>query len=644
MVRSRHGIAMTPAERTRGGAWWRLWTGATRVHRRCADCGAALDVSQLMPGNRARCGGCGSVFVLCLDELSAADPAAKAANGNGAASVLMPPSLEAAAPLTESQAHQLLQKPPKRIGPYLIEREIARGGTAVVYCGRHETLFKPVAVKLLLPGMASSEEMGRRLLREALALARFRHPHIVPVLDGGATDEGLHYLVMEYVDGEDLSRLLTREKPMDWRRAFTLLAQVIEAIDFAHAHGVIHRDLKPGNILLEGDGQTAQIADFGLARDEQAHSRLTRTGVALGTPTYMPPEQATGSREHIDRCSDIYSLGAIAYEMLTGKPPFEGQTVMETLFKVVHHEPPAPRQLQPKIPREIEAIVQKAMQKDPSKRYASAYQMLGDVKACLAGELPPVAWAGRGSVLGRVLRRTGLSGWQAALVLLVLVLGLGWLAERGHAQNRFARALRDGRELLQDGKLDEADKRFEEALKLDPENPKVYEGRREVRRAREALQAAKERNSANGTAGPSKEAVNQELEKRFATMTPTERKAIVEGGPQKLSEFVTGVWESLKALGGDEGMIPAPRNSNDAQVSRLTVSAQAAGTKLTLRPATGGAALGPVQTAPATWALTPGVYALEVEAPDQPPRRVLLPVEARKPVKLKLDGEGKVIE
>src|SRR3712207_3156267 len=232
---------------------------------------------------------------------------------------------------------------------YEIDGEIGRGGMSVVYCGRDLRLNRPVAIKVLPPELAHDPAVRTRFMREAQTSALLAHPHIVPIYDVGER-EGIAYFVMGLVTGGNLATLLAREprQPIDEVRR--LLCEIADALAYAHARGVIHRDIKPDNILLDGETGRAIVTDFGIARAVEAGTRLTVTGIAVGTPTYMSPEQAVGERE-IDGRSDIYSLGVVAYQMLTGRVPFTAGNSMALLMKHVGERPRPIVELRPETPK-----------------------------------------------------------------------------------------------------------------------------------------------------------------------------------------------------------------------------------------------------------------------------------------------------
>src|SRR5688500_10021956 len=252
---------------------------------------------------------------------------------------------------------------------YRIERELGAGGMATVYLAHDLRHDRDVAIKVLHPDLGAA--LGaERFLSEIRTTARLQHPHILPLLDSGDA-EGLLYYVMPVVTGESLRARLERERQLPITDAVRLAREIASALDYAHRHGVIHRDVKPENVLLH-DGQ-AQVADFGIALAVQSAGtqRLTQTGLSLGTPQYMSPEQAMGERV-IDARADIYALGAVTYEMLTGEPPFTGVSVQAVVARLISEEP-RPLMVQRKsIPEHVEAAVLRALEKLPADRFASA--------------------------------------------------------------------------------------------------------------------------------------------------------------------------------------------------------------------------------------------------------------------------------
>src|SRR5437870_3171481 len=267
---------------------------------------------------------------------------------------------------------------PRRIASYTLLDQIGYGGMAVVYRARQETLDRTVAIKILSENMAASGEFMERFRREARTSANLRHPNVITVHDFGEDERGVPYLVLEYVEGATLADLM--DAGLDDDRIPDLLDQIAAGLDYAHARGVIHRDIKPGNVLLTSDGR-AVLADFGLAwLLEGAH--LTLTGGVIGTPEYMSPEQAGGSQ--IDGRSDVYALGVVLYEMLVGDRPFVAETPIGVLLMHLQDEPPSVLKARPDLPFPVAAVLAKALVKDPDQRYSTAGQLARAFRAAFS--------------------------------------------------------------------------------------------------------------------------------------------------------------------------------------------------------------------------------------------------------------------
>ena len=287
---------------------------------------------------------------------------------------------------------------------YEMVRHIARGGMAQVYLAKDLLLDRPVALKVLFPELSVDQAFVERFRREAKAAANLSHPNIVSIYDWGQGDS-TYYIVMEYVDGPTLSALLKPNngapRALDPERAAAIAGSVAAALDFAHKRGVIHRDVKPGNVLIDDRAQV-KVADFGIARAVGTSEDLTQTGSVMGTATYFSPEQAQGYP--VDPRSDVYSLGVVLYEMATGKPPFTGDNPVSIAYKHVKEPPPPPRSVNPAVPAALEAVIMKALSKEPDARYQSAEDMRADLARFSNGE-PVMAVAALGAattVMGTV--------------------------------------------------------------------------------------------------------------------------------------------------------------------------------------------------------------------------------------------------
>jgi hypothetical protein len=404
----------------------------------CPSCAHVINVLGI--GTTVQCPGCGKETAVPGD----AD--------EGTAPETVPP-LQTPSPLDRATGADSLptlalgEVPPSQATSipqgYEIECEIGRGGMGVVYRARQVALGRDVALKMLLHAGHTEQEGFGRFRTEAESLARLKHPGIVAIHEIGELS-GLPFFAMEWCEGGSLDRKLGG-KPMPPKEAAALVQEIGRAVQAAHEAKVIHRDLKPANVLLAADGRP-KVSDFGLAKklDEQGR---TQTGTVMGTPEYMPPEQAAGKKE-IDARADVYSLGAILYECLTGRPPFRAATVVETLAQVLNEEPVAPRSLNAAVPRELETIALKCLAKEPPRRYATARELAEDLRRFLAGEPVLARPAGVAGRLWRWCRGNPLFAAALLAAPLIMVPLTGWLVSRRQTQSVQAEAVERSRTVL----------------------------------------------------------------------------------------------------------------------------------------------------------------------------------------------------
>jgi serine/threonine-protein kinase len=320
--------------------------------------------------------------------------------------------------------------PPKRFGDYEILDELGHGAMGRVYRARQLSLDRIVALKVISTGEMAEPHLVDRFRTEAEAAASLDHPNIVSIYEVGE-QEGWNFFSMRLVEGQTLTQALARG-PLGFEPAGRLLVTLARAIQHAHERGVLHRDLKPGNILLDTAG-APYVADFGLAKFTQRQSELTLTHTTLGTPAYMSPEQAAGQVKEITTAADIYGLGAVMFEILTSRPPFVGETPMAIARRVIEQEPQRPTTINPAVPLDLAVICLKCLEKDPRRRYSSAAALADDLERWLRHEPIRARQAGPAERVAKWMRRNPKIATLVVLLQLVLIVALGvglWMSKR----------------------------------------------------------------------------------------------------------------------------------------------------------------------------------------------------------------------
>src|SRR6266702_8835328 len=344
----------------------------TSVPRFCPKCGAEIPAD-------APEGGCpGCLLATGLGLLSDA-PVAAGDNGGSAENVEANAAVAASHSKKAARAAEMLGE----LGDYELLEEVGRGGQGVVFRARQKSLNRIVALKVIGLGQWATKAHLKRFRLEAKAAASLDHPCIVPIYEVGERD-GQCYFSMKLVEGGQLDEVV-KHAPMSIRQAVELIAKVARTVHYAHEHRILHRDIKPGNILLDAKGEP-HLTDFGLARLIESESSVTRTLDVLGTPSYMAPEQAVGNNAAVSSATDVYGLGAVFYQLLTGHPPFAGGTTFETARLVLDTEPRQPRLWNPKVDRDLSTICLKCLEKDPQRRYSSALALAEDLERWLKHE------------------------------------------------------------------------------------------------------------------------------------------------------------------------------------------------------------------------------------------------------------------
>jgi len=325
---------------------------------------------------------------------------------------------------------------PPNLPRYSVGARLGEGAMAVVYRAEDRTLGRPVALKVLRESLAASEEGRDRFVQEARSAALLSHPNLVAVHDAGEHD-GRPYLVMELVEGRPLSEFL-RERSLPPATLLALIEKAARGVAAAHDKGLVHRDLKPANILVTASGEP-KVADFGLARAAEPAAALTAPGTAVGTPLYMAPEQVRGEANRVGPWTDVYALGAVLYESLTGRPPHAGQSLVEIHGRVANDEPVPPRKRDPRVPRDVETICLKALEKRPERRYRTAREFAEDLRRHLDGEPVEARRAGAAErALRWVRRHRALSAAVAAAAASAVVF---WALSGRSADSEVARRL-----------------------------------------------------------------------------------------------------------------------------------------------------------------------------------------------------------
>jgi len=343
-----------------------------------------------------------------------------------------------------------------RIGDYELLEEIARGGMGIIFKARQKSVNRIVAVKMITAGHLASPALKERFRTETEAAANLDHPNIVPIYEVGDQD-GQNYFSMRFVEGGTLTDAVGRQ-PFEPCRAAALMVAVSRAVHYAHQRGILHRDLKPGNILLDAKGEP-HVTDFGLARLLESDSDLTRTEATLGTPSYIAPEQAGGHVRQLTTAADVYSLGAILYELLAGRPSFKAGSVVETLRQVVEKTPERPRVLNPRLDRDLETICLKCLEKEPKHRYGSAEALAADLDRWLAGETIVARPSSATERVVKWARREPLKAMLTAVSCIAIVALIG--IAQGHLEFQAEQSQRKKTEAA----LDEANRQTLEAEK-----------------------------------------------------------------------------------------------------------------------------------------------------------------------------------
>src|SRR5213594_4071776 len=331
----------------------------------CAQCGAPLQ-SDIAGGVCPQCELRGALNLSTDATQIASGPLAQVGEPSSLATVTHPEGGEVPGVFSS-----------RRFGDYELLEEIAQGGMGIVYKARQMSLNRMVAVKMILAGQFATAQIAQRFRGEAAAAGTLQHPNIVAIHEIGM-HEGQHFFSMDYVEGQNLAQLVGI-RPLPPHKAARYVKVIAEAIHYAHQQGILHRDLKPSNVLIDAATDQPRVTDFGLAKRIDGESSLTVTGQVLGSPNFMPPEQAGGNRGKVGRHSDVYGLGAIFFYTLTARAPFQGATLETTIHEVLNTEPLSPRLLNPSVPRDLETICLKCLEKEPARRYGSVQELADEL-------------------------------------------------------------------------------------------------------------------------------------------------------------------------------------------------------------------------------------------------------------------------
>jgi serine/threonine protein kinase/formylglycine-generating enzyme required for sulfatase activity len=455
----------------------------------CDGCGAAYGVEGFPAGKRWRCKVCNAML--------------EVPGVPGFASVPIDQLLSEQIERSSAQ-EEVAATPPKtgkrpgraektRFGNYYIIEKIAQGGMGIIYKARQRGLDRIVALKVLLAGESASQDTIERFYLEAKSAAKLRHPNIVPIHEVGIHD-GKHFFTMDFIHGENLRHILINQKiNLHW--ALEVTGKVAKALHYAHEQGIVHRDVKPENIIIDETGEP-QITDFGLAKDIGLDANLTRAGVVMGTPAYMSPEQARGERSEIDHRTDVYSLGAVLYELLTGQQifKFEGPIGLNSLLKTLSEDPVPPRKINSRVPREVETIALKAIEKDMDRRYEGANEFSNDIERYLTGEpilAKPPSFTYR--TWKKIKKYKVVSVSMLSALIAIIAVAVYFIGQRIEENKRVDRQvqtyLAEARRKYKETEFQSSKEFYNKALTLRPRNQEAQLG---LNRAELALEKEKE--------------------------------------------------------------------------------------------------------------------------------------------------------